>query len=50
MPDFEGDICDRPITVEFVEYLRPMRKFDSTDELIAAVTADIDHVRAMASL
>lgn len=43
--DFEGDLVDRPILVAFVEYLRPMRKFDSTDELIATVTADIQWVR-----
>lgn len=43
--DFEGDLVDRPIFVEFVEHLRPMRKFDSTDELIATVTADIQYVR-----
>lgn len=43
--DFEGDLVDRDIVVEFVEYLRPMRKFDTTEELIATVTADIQHVR-----
>ena len=43
--DFEGDLVERPIKVEFVEYLRPMRKFDTTEELIACVTADIQHVR-----
>lgn len=43
--DFEGDLVDRPITVEFVKYLRPMIKFDSTEELIATVTADIQWVR-----
>ena len=43
--DFEGNLVDRPVFVEFVEYLRPMRKFDSTDELIATVTSDIEHVR-----
>ena len=43
--DFEGDLVDRPIWVEFVKHLRPMRKFDSTEELIACVTADIQWVR-----
>ena len=43
--DFSGDLVGRDILVEFVEYLRPMRKFATTDELIATVTADIDHVR-----
>ena len=43
--DFDGDLVDRPITVEFVEHLRAMKKFDSTEELIATVTADIQWVR-----
>lgn len=43
--DFEGDLIDRPITIEFVEYLREMRKFDSTEELIATVTDNIRWVR-----
>ncbi|MBQ9003934.1 MAG: riboflavin biosynthesis protein RibF [Eggerthellaceae bacterium] len=43
--DFEGDLVGSQILVEFVEYLRPMRKFDTTEELIATVTADIEHVR-----
>ena len=43
--DFEGDLIGRPITLEFVEHLREMRKFDSTDELIATVTANIQWVR-----
>lgn len=45
--DFEGDLIGEAVAVEFVEYLRPMIKFDSTEALIAAVTADIEHVRAM---
>jgi riboflavin kinase/FMN adenylyltransferase len=43
--DFEGDLVGRPLTLEFVEHLRPMRKFDDVDELIACVTADIQRVR-----
>ena len=43
--DFEGDLVGQPIRVEFVAYLRPMRKFDSTEELIAAVMSDIQWVR-----
>lgn len=43
--DFEGDLVGQAITVEFVKHLRPMRKFDSTEELIACVTADIQWVR-----
>lgn len=43
--DFARDIYGRPIAVEFVEWLRPMRAFDSTDELIATVMGNIAWVR-----
>lgn len=43
--DFEGDLVGSSITVEFAKHLRSMRKFESTEELIATVTADIQFVR-----
>ena len=43
--DFEGDLVGCDIVVEFVKHLRPMMKFNSTDELIATVTANIEWVR-----
>ena len=43
--EFEGDLVDKPITVEFIEFLRPMIKFDSTEELIATVMGNIQWVR-----
>lgn len=43
--DFSEDIYGQPIEVEFIEWLRPMRTFDSTDELIATVTGNITWVR-----
>jgi riboflavin kinase/FMN adenylyltransferase len=43
--DFSGDLVDRSILVEFIEHLRPMRKFENTEELIATITADIQWVR-----
>ena len=43
--DFEGDLVDKDITVEFIKYLRPMIKFDTTEELIATVMANIQWVR-----
>ena len=43
--DFEGDLVNQPITVEFAEHLRPMIKFDSTETLISTIKADIQWVR-----
>ena len=44
--DFEGNLAGRDLTVEFIEYLRPMMKFESTEELIATVMGNIQWVRA----
>ncbi len=38
---FEGDLYGRDVRIEFVERLRPMRKFDDMDDLVAAVKGDI---------
>lgn len=43
--DFHGDLYGKQITVEFLHWLRPMRKFDSIDELIATVESNIQWVR-----
>lgn len=43
--DFSKDIYGDEITVEFIEYLRPMIKFDSVDELIKTILGNIEHVR-----
>jgi len=43
--DFKGDLVGRDIVVEFVKFLRPMMKFNSTEELIATVTSNIEWVR-----
>ena len=43
--DFSGDLVDKPITIEFIEFLRPMIKFNSTEELIATVMGNIQWVR-----
>ncbi|WP_251197988.1 riboflavin biosynthesis protein RibF [Anaerotardibacter muris] len=43
--DFNQDIYGDQITAEFVEYIRPMIKFDSVDELIKTILSNIDHVR-----
>ena len=43
--DFDGKIYGDTIKVEPVEFLRPMIKFDSVDELIATVKDNIEWVR-----
>ena len=43
--DFDGDLVGKEIALDFEAYLRPMMKFDSTDELIATVKSNIAWVR-----
>ena len=43
--DFSGDIYGKDIKVEFVEYLRPMIKFESKEKLIETVMGNIEWVR-----
>ena len=43
--DFDDDIYDQDIYVEFIEWLRPMMEFTSVEELIATVTSNIQWVR-----
>ena len=43
--DFDDDIYGQPITVKFVEWLRPMRKFATLEELKSTVLSNIAHVR-----
>lgn len=43
--DFEGDLYGADVTVEFLHWLRPMRTFDSIDELVSTVQSNITWVR-----
>lgn len=43
--DFEDELVGKAIKVEFIEYLRPMVKFERTEDLIAAVMDNIEWVR-----
>ena len=45
--DFSKDIYGEYIEVEFVEFLRPMIKFDSTEELIRTVRGKIEYCRKL---
>ena len=42
---FDGDLYDEDISILFCRLLREQRKFDSLDELIAAVKGNIEDVR-----
>lgn len=43
--DFDGDLYGETITIEFLAWLRPMMKFESTEELVATVKSNIEWVR-----
>ncbi|MEG0071013.1 MAG: riboflavin biosynthesis protein RibF [Raoultibacter sp.] len=43
--DFSGDLYGREVKVEFLEFLRPMIKFETTEALIKTVMGNIDWVR-----
>ena len=43
--DFDGDLYGREIDVEFVDFIRPDRKFDSSEALISQMQADCERIR-----
>jgi len=43
--DFDNNIYDTIIDIEFVEFVREERKFDSKDDLIKAVMSDIEYAK-----
>lgn len=45
--DYEGDLYDRELTVEFVEFLRPESKFDSVRALVAQMHDDVVRARGV---
>jgi riboflavin kinase/FMN adenylyltransferase len=45
--DASVDAYDKAIEIDFVEYVRPMVKFDGLDSLAAALSADVDRIRAL---
>lgn len=42
--DFEGDLYNQSITVDFIEYVRPDEKFTSMDELVKQIRQDKEKV------
>ena len=45
--DQKVDLYDREIELEFVDYIRPMNRFDSVDALVAQLGADVGQIRAI---
>jgi len=45
--DFQGDLYGRRLWVEFVDYIRPERKFDGLEALKAQIAADRDRARVI---
>lgn len=43
--DFDGDLYGQRVELEFVQLIRPEKKFDSLDELQAAIGEDVAEVR-----
>ena len=43
--EFEGDLYDTPVTVEFLSFLREEQKFSSLEKLTAQVTKDINQAK-----
>ena len=49
LPDFHEDIYGQPVRVEYLRFLRPERRFDSLDALIAQLERDRGTVTAWLS-
>jgi len=46
--DFDGDLYDQRLLVELWDLLRGQRRFDSLEELVAAIDHDVERTRATA--
>jgi len=46
--DFRGDLYGRPLELDILARLRPTRRFDGLDDLLAQIRADIERARAIA--
>ena len=44
---FAGDLYGRPITLEFMKFLRPEQKFDSLEELKTQIQIDVNQTRQL---
>lgn len=45
--DFEGDLYGKPMTLAFLKFLRPEKKFESLEELKAQILLDAEQVKKL---
>ena len=45
--DEQLDLYGKELELEFVDYIRPMNRFDSADALVVQLAADVDRIRAI---
>ena len=50
MFDFEGELYGKKITTEFIEFIRPEKRFSSVEDLAAQVRDDIENAKRMLPL
>ena len=43
--DYDGDLYGKKITLEFLDFLRPEQKFDSLEDLKAAILKNAEQTR-----
>ncbi len=46
--DFDGNLYGQPLEVDFIEKLRDIRQFESQEELVEQLKADVDQTRSVA--
>ncbi|MFH5183217.1 riboflavin kinase [Paenibacillus sp. TAB 01] len=47
MFDFSESVYGKELTIEFISYLRPERKFSAIDELISQIHRDADQAKTL---
>ena len=48
--DYDGDLYGKKITLEFLDFLRPEQKFDSLEDLKAAILKNAEQTREIVKL
>lgn len=43
--DFDGDLYEKDLSLEFIDHLRPEKKFNGVDELLKQIHADIEKTK-----